>query len=74
MYARLLEKIETDTLIFIPMIDGINITTKQVEKYENPDYVVPNKDQITPIIMKSIKTQNVDFFTDPRSYNERNSV
>lgn len=37
------------------MIDGISLTAEQVQKYENPNYVIPSRDQVTPIIKKSIK-------------------
>ena len=42
--------------------------------YENPDFKIPLKDKITPIIQKAIEKQNVDFFRDGRSHNERNSI
>ena len=44
VYSELIEKIETDQIIFIPMIDGINLEAKQIIKYENPDYIIPKKD------------------------------
>jgi hypothetical protein len=44
VYSELIEKIETDQIIFIPMIDGINLEAKQIVKYENPDYIIPKKD------------------------------
>jgi len=41
MYLKVIEKIECDKLIFIPMIDGINLTPEQVKRYEDQDYVIP---------------------------------
>jgi len=74
IYEKLIETIDCDQVIFLPMIDGINLTANKVTSYENPNYVVPETDRITPIILKAIKRQNVDFFRDERSFNERNSV
>lgn len=74
MYAKVIEPIACDEVIFIPMFDGVNLTAKQVAKYENPDYEIPARDNITPLIKKSIKSQNIDFFTDARQHNERHSV
>lgn len=44
VYGELIENIETDQIIFIPMIDGIALASKQVLKYEKPDYEIPKKD------------------------------
>lgn len=74
MYTKCLEDIACNQIIFVPMIDGINLSEKQVMKYEDPYYQIPSKDKIMPIITKAIKRQNVDFFLDERSHNERNSI
>ena len=42
--------------------------------YESIDVEIPTKDEVTPKIHKAIKRQNVDFFLDDRSHNERNDV
>ena len=74
IYAKLLEPIACNQLIFIPMIDNISLTQEQIKMYEDPDYEVPNTDRLTPKMKKSIRRQNVDFFLDDRSHNERNSI
>ena len=53
MFKKLIEHIECDQLIFIPMIDGINLTTDKVKSYENPNIYIPNFDKITPIIINA---------------------
>ena len=74
MYAKVIEPIACDEIIFIPLFDGLNLTAAQVTKYENPDYEIPVHDQVTPIIKRAIRRQNIDFFTDERQHNERHSV
>mmetsp|Transcript_31760 Transcript_31760/g.48726 ORF Transcript_31760/g.48726 Transcript_31760/m.48726 type:complete len:112 (-) Transcript_31760:985-1320(-) len=74
LYSRAIEPIATDELIFIPMIDGLNLTAEQVARYENPNFMIPQWDQITPKIKWAIRRQSVDFFLDDRSHNERNSI
>ena len=56
------------------MIDGVNLTPERIKKYENPEYKIPDRDLLSPIINKAIQRQNVDFFTDERSHNERNDI
>ena len=55
VFSKMLEYIYTDTLIYIPIIEGINITSKNVVKYEDPNYEFPEKDMIKPIIKKALK-------------------
>ena len=55
MYQKMIETIDCDEVIFIPMIDGINLTPSKVTSFENPDYIIPTTDRITPIILKAIK-------------------
>jgi hypothetical protein len=64
VFSKMLEYIYTDTLIYIPIIEGLNITTKQVIKYEDPNFDFPEKDMVRPIIKKALKKQNLKFFTD----------
>jgi hypothetical protein len=44
IYVSFIEKIECDQVIFIPMIDGVNLTPEKIKKYENPEYKIPNRD------------------------------
>lgn len=44
MYSNVIEPIHCDELIYLPMIDGINLTAAQVRKYEDPDYRIPTRD------------------------------
>lgn len=44
MYSNVIEPIHCDELIYLPMIDGINLTAAQVRKYEDPDYRIPSRD------------------------------
>lgn len=74
LYARCIEGIDCNEVIYLPMIDGINITAEKIKQYERADYKIPSYDRITPIINKSIKRQNVDFFLDSRSHAARNSI
>lgn len=74
VFSKMLEYIYTDTLIYIPIIEGINITSKNVVKYEDPNYEFPEKDMIKPIIKKALKKQSLKFFTDFRSHNEKNDI
>ena len=55
LYARVIEGIDCNEVIYLPMIDGINLTGDNIKKYERQDYKIPNHDRITPIIKKSIK-------------------
>lgn len=41
MYLKVIEETVCDTIIYIPMIDGINLTARQVTKYEKPNYSIP---------------------------------
>ena len=54
IYSSFIEKIECDQVIFIPMIDGVNLTHEKIKKYENQDYKLPGRDQLTPVIKKAI--------------------
>lgn len=74
MYKKLIEPVKCDRIIFIPMIDGLNLTATQIKKYENLNYCLPTYDHITPLINSAIRKQNVDFFLDERSHAERNSI
>jgi hypothetical protein len=55
VFSKMLEYIYTDTLIYIPIIEGLNITAKQAIRYEDPNYEFPDKDMIKPIIKKALK-------------------
>lgn len=55
MYKKLIEPVKCDRIIFIPMIDGLNLTAAQIKKYEKLDYKIPTTDHITPIINKAIR-------------------
>ena len=41
MYSKMIELIDCDQLIFVPTIDGINLTAEQVSRYEDPCYLIP---------------------------------
>ena len=70
----MIEPIVCDEVIFIPMIDGINITPDQVVEYENQNYKIPKYDRITPKIELANDNQDVEFFRDERSHIDRNSI
>ena len=74
LYSKVIQNIACDELIYVPMIDGISLTADQIKKYENPNYILPTRDRITPIIAKAERIQNLEFFRDARSFNDKNAI
>lgn len=74
VYDMTLERVACNEVIYLPMIDGLSLTLEQITRYEQAEAKPSKQDRITPLISRALRRQNVDFFRDARSYNERQSV
>jgi len=72
--GKMMEQVDCNELIYLPMMEGLSLSLDQMKRFERPDAQPSKYDRITPIISRATRRQDLDFFRDSRSHNQRHSI